>query len=187
MNEKKNRIRLVCIGRKAYAKPKGDPFPLSYPTPTIWEKQDPIYSGTDVYHKMLDVVYKDPSLEYSKIKYGDPNCSYQDPRPPIMTCDFSSSTPKEQEEALTVINAVRYTNTDLFEKYDFRKTRRYGVQYAMYNEDWYILVDYRGEIQSECLNYDARAREEYEKAIEKVESVYPKEKRNPGYEYRKRY
>ncbi len=160
-----NPINLVCIGTDAYARPEGEPFPDDIQTPTIFEKDDLTYRRTDVYHKNLTIIYKNPKLDLNNIKYGNPKCSYQDPRPLICCCDFFRSPRNEQEKALKIINAVRYVNCDLEEAEDFKLCDKYGFTYCMYNEDWYIIKTYDGNIYGDYLKYDERALTEYNNAL----------------------
>ena len=156
-----NPINLVCIGTEAYARPEGMPFPSEIKTPTIFEKNDSTYSSTDTYHKQLTIIYKNKDLKLSNLKYGNPKCSYLDPRESIKSCDFNTSSSAEIESALKVINAVRYTNSDLETKGNFKNTKGYGIVQCIYNEDWYILITYDEKIYGEYLEYDERAKEEY--------------------------
>ena len=154
-------LNLVSIGTEAYAKPKGMPFPNDITIPTIYEKNDPIYKETDNYHKNLTIIYKNNNLDLSNIKYGNPQSSYQDPRENIKFCNFSCATNLEIENALKIINAVRYANWDLEEIENFSLCNRYGIRECIFNDDWYILTTYDGNIYGEYLNYDERAKLEY--------------------------
>ena len=165
-------LNLVCIGTNAYARPVGTPFPNNIKTPTIYEKYDAKYGNTDQYHTSLTIVYKSPTLDLTNIKYGNPKCSYQDPRPLISSCDFMKSTNEEQEKALKVINAVRYANSDLEELENFRLCRRYGMNYCVYNDDWYIVGTYDGNIYGEYLKYDERAITEYNVTLEEFKKQF---------------
>lgn len=168
-------INLVGIGTEAYAKPNGIPFPNNIPTPTIFEKNDPTYVNTDEYHKNLTIIYQNPDLDLMNIKYGNPKCSYQDPRPLISSCDFAKSTNVEQEKTLKVINAVRYANSDLDELENFRLCRNYGMVYCVYNDDWYIISTYDGNIYGDYLKYDERAAAEYNIELEKFKNNFGKD------------
>ena len=165
-------INLVCIGTEAYARPNGIPFPTELKTPTIYEKNDPKYENTDEYHRSLTIIYKNPLLDLTSIKYGNPKCSYQDPRPLISSCDFMRSTNVEQEEALKIINAVRYANSNLEELENFRLCRKYEMTNCVYNNDWYIVTTYDGNIYGEYLKYDERAITEYNIALEEFKRQF---------------
>ncbi len=168
-------INLVCIGTEAYAKPNGTPFPTKIKTPTIYEKDDETYKNTDCYHRHLTIIYKNPALDLTNIKYGNPKCSYRDPRPLISSCYFMESTNNEQEKALKNINAVRYANYDLEELEDFRLCTKYKIAYCIYNDDWYIVETYDGNIYGEYLKHDERAITEYNVALEEVQKQFGKE------------
>ena len=162
-------ISLVCIGTEAYAKPDGVEFPSNIPTPNIYEKDDPIYCNTDNYHKKLTIVYKDKDLNLRRIKYKNPEASYKDPRMKIVPCDFSTSSDKEIEDALKVINSVRYANSSLEEKGNYRAISKYGIKDCAYNEDWYILTNHDKIIYGEYLDYDERAKKEFDVALKEFE------------------
>lgn len=166
-------IKLVCIGSEAYAKPKGVKFPELISTPTIYEKNDPIYADTDRYHKKLDIIYKNPNLtNLFKIKYGNPTCSYYDPRKPVRSYVFSCH---DNDEALNIINAVRYENTDVEHLDNFKTLNRFDVKECSYNDDWFVMSTFNDEIYGECLSYDKRAEEEYQEAREYFEKKYHKQ------------
>lgn len=173
-------INLVCIGTEAYARPNGIPFPNDIKTPTIYEKKDPIYGNTDVYHRNLTIIYKNPKLDLHSIKYGDPKCSYQDPRNSISSCDFHNSSDTEKEKALKIINAVRYANSDLEELENFRLCSRYGISQCIFNDDWYILTTYDGNIYGEYLKYDERAEKEYNITLTEFRKQFEKNPQNNG-------
>lgn len=173
--DENNPINLVCIGSNAYAKPNGTPFPAYIKTPTIYEKTDATYGNTDKYHTSLTIVYKNPTLDLTNIKYGNPKCSYQDPRPLISSCDFMKSSNKDQEKALKIINAVRYANFDLEQLENFRLYKKYEIAYCIYNDDWYIVDTYDGNIYGDYLNYDERAINEYNIALEEFQNQFNNE------------
>ena len=47
-------LKVLTIGCDSIRKPVGERWPVTVPTPTIYEKNDPIYGGTDCYHKVLE-------------------------------------------------------------------------------------------------------------------------------------
>ncbi len=145
---------------------------LKIKTPTIYEKNNTTYENTDQYHKTLTIIYKNPILNLTNIKYGNPKCSYQDPRPIISSCDFIKSSNKEQEKALKVINAIRYANSDLEQKENFRLCRKYGMTHCVYNDDWYIVSTSDGNIYGDYLKYDERAINEYNIALEEFKKQF---------------
>lgn len=174
--EEKEPINLVCIGTESYARPTGTPFPKNIETPTIFEKDDPTYKRTDSYHHELTIVYKSPKLDFNDIKYGNPKCSYQDEREPIASCDFNNANETQIEEVLKRINAVRYTNCELEDLENFKLSRQYGIQYCMYNDDWYILTTYDGTIYGDYIPNDTRAIKEYNVALDKFKEEFAKDK-----------
>lgn len=168
--DEKNPINLVCIGSEAYAKPNGTTFPYNIPTPTIYEKDDETYKSTDQYHLSLTIIYQNQNLDLTNIKYGNPKCSYQDPRPTISSCDFIKSSNEEQEKALKVINAIRYTNCDFNDLANFELFKKYEIKYCIYNDDWYILITYDDTIHSDYLKHDNRAIAEYNNALDEFKN-----------------
>ena len=134
--------------------------------------EDFIYRETDQYHTRLSIVYKNPDLELFSIKYGNPEVSYLDPRNQICSCDFIKSTKEEINEVLNVINAVRYANSDLEELDNFQLCNGYGISNCIYNNDWYILKTFDGSIYGEYLNYDDRAKSEYNISLEEFKNHY---------------
>ena len=178
----KEPIRLVCIGQEAYAKPDGKQFPKNIPMPTIYEKQDSIYGQTDCYHRTLDIVYQDSSLNLEKIKYKDPECSYMDPRNEVKIVDYQIASSEEIKESLKVINAIRYENADIDELDKFSLCRYYQLKQSIYNDDWYIAIDYAGNVYGECLKFDSRALEEQKIAfLEMIGTNYDDYTKEHGY------
>lgn len=178
----KEPIRLVCIGQEAYTKPNGKPFPKNIKTPTIYEEYDSIYEQTDCYHRTLDIVYQDSSLNLGKIKYKDPECSYMDPRSEVKIVDYQIASSEEIKESLKVINAIRYENADVDELDRFSLCRYYQLKQSIYNDDWYIAIDYDGNVYGECLNFDSRALEEQKIAfLEMIGTNYDDYTKEHGY------
>ena len=171
-------IELVCIGRNSYLKPNVVQFPTNVETPTIYEKEDDTYKNTDIYHKSLDIVYKADNFNFESIKKGNPNVSYNDPRPSIISCDFWQSSEEEQEKALNAINAIRYSSSELEKLENFRLCERYGIQCCIYNKDWYILKAFDGNIYGDCLKDDERAITEYNIALQEFQNKFYSEQQN---------
>ena len=167
-NSEKDPISLVCIGTTAYARPNGAQFPNDIKTPTIYEKNDAVYGYTDQYHRHLTIIYKDEDIDLHKIKYGDPEVKYKDPRLPIEYCDFEKSKDSCKDRALEIINAVRYSNLDPEEEENFVSCEGYGLAYCIFNEDWYIIITNDNKIYGEYLTYDDRAIKEYNIALEEA-------------------
>lgn len=170
-------IKLVCIGSEAYARPDGEEFPKDIPTPQIYEKDNTTYKNTDVYHKELTIVYKNPNLNLKQIKYGDPKVSYQDPRGQIRLCDFYNSDDEKVKKCLQVINAVRYTNADIEELEYFRVCSRYGIKSCIYNDDWYIITTSDDNVYGDVVLNDPRAELEYNKVLDQYFKQYSKEEK----------
>ena len=155
-------INLVCIGSESSLKPDTTPFPNEYPTPTIFEKDDEAYRNTDVYHKTLDVVYKDSDFDFKNIKSKNPDVSYMDPRDEIKFVDFLESRyNNNSEKVLDVINSINYS----VDPSNYIPMNKYFIRRAYYSKDWYIAETREGIIGN-CLENDFRAREEFNSYME---------------------
>ena len=166
--QEKEPIKLACIGSNSYARPDGKRFPRDIPTPTIFEKHDSEYAHTDEYHRNLIMVYKNPSLDLNEIKYGDPIVSYLDPRPQIKSCDFQNCDDNEKEEALKIINAIRYENADIEELENFVSCTKYYIDKCIYNDDWYLAICRDGNIYGDFLTFNPHAEKEYKIAFNEM-------------------
>ena len=149
-------IELVCIGTSSYLKPNCIPFPKEYMTPTIYEKDDEVYNDTDIYHKSLDIVYKDKNFKFENIKSKDPEVSYMDPRDEVKFFDYYKNR-NNIDEVLDIINSINYS----YDPENYRPIIRYGISTVYYNKDWFIIKSNFNDIISKCLDYDYRAKEEY--------------------------
>lgn len=155
-------INLVCIGSESSLKPDTTHFPNEYPTPTIFEKDDEAYRNTDVYHKTLDVVYKDSDFDFKNIKSKNPDVSYMDPRDEIKFVDFLESRyNNNSEKVLDVINSINYS----VDPSNYIPMNKYFIRRAYYSKDWYIAETREGIIGN-CLENDFRAREEFNSYME---------------------
>lgn len=167
--EEKLPIRLVCIGSSSYVKPSNCvPFKSGIKIPTILEKDDSTYRDTDCYHRKLDIVYQHPKLKLEEIKYGEVEHSYQDPRVPIETCNFKTESKEKIEKALKVINAVRYAKTPLLERDEFSYITAVNVRDCCFGEDWFIMHTVPGKTIGDYMEYDERAKTEYEICMKTV-------------------
>lgn len=160
--QSKEPINLVCIGSESSLKPDTTPFPNEYPTPTIFEKDDEVYRNTDVYHKTLDVVYKDSDFDFNNIKSKNPDVSYMDPRDEIKFVDFLESRySNNSEKILNAINSINYSVDPL----NYMPMNKYFIKKVYYSKDWYIAETREGIIGN-CLENDFRAREEFNSYME---------------------
>lgn len=174
--EEKGCLKVATIGQNSMRKPKGEAWPFTIPTPTIYEKDDPVYKDTDIYHRSLHIFYKDEKANLHGLKYGEVKQKYLDPRKSIMACTYDRENVLLQRKALRVIDSVRYTKwLDAGNsKESFEKTRLGYYSAIFFNDDWYIIVDYYG-IHSECVEDDPRARKEMEATIAVIND-YAKDK-----------
>ena len=154
-------INLVCIGKDSHLKPNYKNIPPRVNTPTIYEKNDPIYRNTDEYHKNLVIIKQTDDLYIYKIKYGNPVVSYKDPRNIIRHCNFLTDKEELINKCLKIIDYVRYTNYDIAYIEQFNKTKKELISKCIYNDDWYVLIDTNGNIYGEYINTDNRACDEY--------------------------
>lgn len=160
--QSKEPINLVCIGSESSLKPDTTPFPNEYPTPTIFEKDDEVYRNTDVYHKTLDVVYKDSDFDFKNIKSKNPDVSYMDPRDEIKFVDFLESRyNNNSEKVLNVINSINYS----VDPSNYMPMSKYFIKRVYYSKDWYIAKTREGII-GKYLENDFRAREEFNSYME---------------------
>lgn len=169
-NEENGYIKVATIGNASSRKPEGEHWPTNIPTPTIYEKNDPLYGGTDCYHRGLHIFYKDDGVNLFNLKYGKVDKKYLDPRKKIIACLNERDNILMQRKVQRIIDSVRYTKwiDEGNSKKSFENTRL-GYFHAIFcNDDWYIVVDYRG-IHYECIDNDPRARKEMEATLNVIE------------------
>ncbi len=169
--EEKGYLKVATIGNASQRKPDGEHWPINIPTPTILEKDDPVYGNTDQYHRTLHVFYKEKNVDLSRLKYGKVEQKYLDPRKPIMACTYERENVLLQSKVQRMIDSVRYTkHLDEGKSRNSYQNTMLGYYKAIFcNEDWYVIVDFRG-IHYECLDDDPRARKEMESTIEVINS-----------------
>lgn len=168
-NEKDKYLKVATIGSNSDRKPEGEAWPLSIPTPTIYEKNDPIYGETDSYHKRLTIFYKDDKANLQNLKRGEIKEKYLDTRKNIMACVYDRNNVLLEHKILRKINAISYTKwVDAGnDKESFRKIKLGYYDALFCNDDWYVIVDFRG-IHYECIEDDPRAKKEMEATIEVI-------------------
>lgn len=175
--EDKGYIKVATIGNNSQRKPEGEHWPLGVPTPTILEKDDPVYGETDCYHRTLHIFYKDEKANLHGLKCGEEvKQKYLDPRKNIMACSYDRDNILLQIKILRIIDSVRYTKwlDEGKSKEIFEKTKL-GYFYAIFcNDDWYVVVDYYG-VHYECIDDDPRARKEMEATLAVIDE-YSKNK-----------
>ena len=179
--EEKNYLKVATIGSGSLRKPAGESWPETIPTPTILEKDDPIYGGTDSYHHKLVVFYKDTN-NLSGLKYGKTEQKYYDERRPILACTWDRENVILQRKVLTRINSVRFTKwiDEGNSKESFEPTRMSYYRAAFCNDDWYVIVDYYG-IHSGCLDDDPRAKKEMNAVIATINEYAERKEDIKGY------
>lgn len=99
-----------------------------------------------------------------------------------MACIYESDNVLLQQKVLRIVDSIRYTKwLDAGNsKEDFEKTRLGFFSALFCNDDWYVIVDFMGQIHCGCLEDDPRARKEMEATIAVI-----KEKANNKEEIRK--
>lgn len=169
--EEKGYIKVLTIGNASQRKPEGEHWPLTIPTPTICEKDDPVYGNTDCYHRTLHIFYKDEKANLLGLKLGKVEQKYLDPRKDIIACTCDRENVLLQRKVQRIIDSVRFTNwiDKGNSKDNFEKTRLGFFNAIFCNEDWFLIVDYYG-LHYECIEDDPRARKEMEAAIEVINS-----------------
>lgn len=175
-NEENNYIKVATIGSSSVRSPKSECWPINVPTPTIYEKDDPVYCDTDCYHKKLHIFYKDDKANLSGLKYGKVEQKYFDPRKDIIACTYDRDNILLQRKSLKRIDSIRYTKhlDEGKDKESFEKTRLGYFDAIFCNDDWYVIVDFYG-LHYDCLDDDPRARKEMEATIEVI-NEYSKNK-----------
>ena len=167
--EEKGYLKVATIGNDSMRKPAGEHWPTNIPTPTIYEKNDPVYGSTDCYHSTLHVFYMDEKTKLRDLKYGKVEQKYLDPRKQILACTYDRENLLLQSKIQKMINSVKYTKwlDEGNSKNSFKKTSLGYYDAIFCNEDWYVIVSYYG-LQYECLDDDPRARKEMEATIEVI-------------------
>ena len=164
--EEKGYIKVATIGNASIRKPEGEHWPLGIPTPSIYEKDDPVYKDTDCYHRTLHIFYKDEKANLRGMRYGEVEQKYLDPRKEIIACTYDRENVLLQRKILKIIDSVRYTKwiDEGNNKESFEKTRLGYYNVVFCGEDWYVISSYYG-LQYECLDDDPRAKKEMESTI----------------------
>ncbi len=166
LNEKEGYLKVTCIGRNSYLKPEGEPWPQYLPTPTILEKDDEVYSKTDIYHKKLDVIMLEEGFKLENLQFGKVDKQYTDPMKNIKSCKFTNEAVSlDKIEIGRVVNSIKYRNVSEESKKHFYRRSIYNMDFAFWNEDWYILIDKDGRFYSESVNGNADALKEMQATI----------------------
>lgn len=163
-------LKVATIGSSSIRKPEGEHWPVNIPTPTICEKNDPVYGGTDCYHKSLHIFYKDENTNLRDLKYGEVEHKYLDPRKKIIACLNDRDDILLQRKVQNMIDGIRYTKwlDDGNDKSSYKNSKLSYFRAIFCNDDWYIIVDYYG-VHYECIDDDPRARIEMEATLKILE------------------
>ena len=166
-NESTGYLKVATIGNASVRKPAGELWPYEIPTPTILEKDDPVYKDTDSYHGSLLVFYKDEKANLRNMKYGKVERQYFDPRKPILSCLCSRDTVLMQRKITKVIDSVRYINwIDSGKSEEYFEKTRLGYFTALFcNDDWFLIVTLSGEVRYDYLKDDPRAKKELDATL----------------------
>ena len=169
--EEKGYLKVLTIGTGSTRKPDGEHWPITIPTPTIYEKDDPVYGNTDQYHRTLHIFYKDEKANLHGLKLGEVEQKYLDLRKNIIACTYDRENVLLQRKVQRIIDSIRFTNwiDKGNSKESFEKTRLGYFNAVFCNEDWFVIVDYYG-LHYECIEDDPRARKEMEATIEVINS-----------------
>ncbi len=175
IQEESGYLKVACIGSEAYLKPEGKEWPQFLPTPTILEKNDEVYGRTDQYHKKLDVIMMEDGFDLRNLKLGKASVEYKDRRKPIKSCKFSDDAVSiEKIEVAKIVNAINYKNADEEMKKRFYKTNIHYMDYAFYNDDWYILIDKSGKFYSGVIKDSSEALKEMQATLAVISEISKK-------------
>ena len=151
MNASGDRIKLITIGANSKIKPEENiPFPSKYHMP-MCSKKDKYQAN--FYHRKQHIVIKDENLDYNGIRYETKEDNfipeYRDPRLKI------------QRVVINEQNINQYI--DLIERIDNKLHNDILSinDVLIFNEDWYILIKEDRKVIIRVLDYDDRAKEEY--------------------------
>lgn len=165
-------LKVATIGTKSACKPQGIPWPDNISTPTILEKNDPIYADTDSYHKELTVIYSEDNIDLAKLQYGEVNQKYFGARNEVLFCVIDGTNMLLQRQMLRMIEGIRYTKWLDFsgDKAKFQSLFLASGSILYCNNDWFVIVRHDGSIYYECLDDDPRARVEMEQVLSCVKN-----------------
>jgi len=141
-------IKLITIGANSKIKPKENlPFPSSkYPTPKC--SKDDTYQA-NAYHMQQHLLTS--NLNYETLRYDIKTPIYTDSRLKIERLIV------DNENISDCIKLIERINNKLM----FENIININDIF-IYNEDWYILLKEDGNIISNCLEIDPRAKEEFD-------------------------
>ena len=173
--EKDDYLKVACIGSQAYLKHKGIEWPQNLPTPTILEKNDSVYGRTDEYHRQLDIIMMEDGFDLRNLKFGEITQEYSDPRKSILSCKFSDDAVSlEKIKVDKVVNLVKYCNANEEQRKMFRKVSICYMDYAFFNDDWYILIDKRGNFHYDVVIGNPQALKEMKATLAVISEMTKK-------------
>lgn len=167
-------LKVACIGQASYLKPSSTPWPTNLKTPTILEKEDKIYSSTDCYHKRLDIIYQEFQTDLRTLTYGPVDDIYKDPRRPIKSLKITEEISLDKIKLEKLIKAINYQKNSDSSKTRFCMFSLNYMEYAFYNDDWYILIDKNGKFYYECLDGDNEALKEMKATLSVISEITKK-------------
>ena len=181
-SEEKDWLKVATIGSSSSRKPLSESWPPKIKTPTILEKDNPIYKDTDTYHKRLSIFYKDINVKLEELKYGKTEYEYYDPRKKILACLNNRDEIIVQQKIMTIIDSIRYrkqiSTGESVRNFERMKNMYFKAMFC--NEDWFIIVDYGNRIHFECIEDDPRALKEMNVVLETI-NEYSKDRRLEEY------
>ena len=154
MEPEAEKIKLVTVGRTNNIFNNLEDLTDEKPKPL----EPNLYTFDSQYQKILT------SSDYSNLNYGDVKVQYKDPRKNAeIIDDFNNIDIDKLDDILININSLRYQLENIDSPLDYNNYKKIISQ-----ENWYILVDKNGNIESQSLNDDEETIIEYNKFLSKV-------------------
>lgn len=154
--DKIQRVKVVTIGRSDYSFENLESYSGEVPKPL----ENNLYISDSRYQKVLAGEVPD------KIRYGEVGAHYYDNRDkPLIISDKSMNDTDMLDEAFLKINSLRY------QVYNIEDSILFSDYWKCYvGDNWYILVDESGKIESGMTKSDKETEEEYNRYLSKAKN-----------------
>lgn len=164
MNKNGDNIVATIIGSSNSNVSKYNSQILPFLINPILDSNNTFYNGIYNYQCLLDI---SEGKSLNDIKIYIPSIRYLDKREDILRRikgEYTSdNTYMEIEKRLIYFRGLRFFKMDNIEKYSlYEKLLSHNEVYTVCNKDWYITLFDDGEIDGFLLDYDERAKEEYD-------------------------